>query len=155
MDPTLNPTSVCELCQPVLMQPVEDLSATVEIMQKTITALNDRLPESVELLRVLQGTDFVAAAKQGQRNAARITALDERVSSMEDASSEKASSGLHPTKSLYVEYKDDLVLLMLASNLALVTYMICCRKSYGAVKYTRVQLSSGEEDGRSDNQDML
>merc|ERR1712087_257948 len=155
------------------LQPVADLTATVQNMQNIMTALDERLSQVDDLLngfeataQVIQSADISAVAAQCQRNAANITALDERVALIEStqifaagASSAMVSSGLHPTqtKSLYELYKDDLVLLlMLASNLALVAHIIFSRKSNEAVKYTNVQLFSGDEETPPpENQDLL
>ena len=68
-------------------------------------------------------------------------------------SSAKASSGQHepslskyPTQSLYAQYKDDLVMVLLASNLALIAYVAFSSRSNGVVKYAEVHQSSGDEN---------
>ena len=74
MNPTLDPTSYCDLCRPVLLQPVDDatamienLTATVRVMQKTMDDLMNGFTATVQ---VIQNTDLPAVAALSQSNAA-------------------------------------------------------------------------------------
>ena len=144
---------------------MEGVAATVQVIQNTdlpvVTALSERntaniadLVETVSVIHNLRLPGIASAA----------TALDERLALMEtrlrgfETSSAKTSSTQYdqtPNKyqQLYAQCTDDLVLVLLSSNLALMAYVACSCSS--RVKNAEVYTSSEAEGARSENEELL
>ena len=146
---------------------MEGVTATVQVIQNTdlpaVTALSEsnsaNIADLAETVSVIHDSRIPGIASEA-------TALDERLALMEtrvrgfETSSAKTSSAQYdqaPNKyqQLYAQYKDDLVLVLLASNLALMTYVACSCRSSRKVKHAEVCLSSEAEGALAENEELL
>ena len=161
-------------CSAIFPETVEDVTeliegvrATVQVIQNTnlpvVAALSEsnsaNIADLAETVSVIEDSSIPDIESE-------VMALDERLASMEtrvrgfETSSAKTPSAQYDQASFeftsqYAQYKDEMVLVLLASNLSLMVYVACSCKSSRNGKYDEVYLSSEAEEARSENKELL
>ena len=153
-------------CSAIFPEAVEDVTASIAGVAATAQAIQDtdlpavaslsesntaNIAELAETVSAIHDASIPDIESDVTALDARMTTMERRVRSFETSSArtERGQSDQSQTEnsdaSLYAQYKDELVMALLASNLALMAYAACSRRSREARKYTEVYVSSDRD----------
>ena len=161
-------------CSAIFTETVEDATAsiegvvaTVQVIQNTdlpaVAALEEgnmaNIADLAETVSVIRFSSIPSIANDVMVLDGRLASIETRVRGFETSSAKTSSAQYDESSSkyqqLHAQFKHDLVLVLLASNLALMAYVAFSCRSSRKVRYVEVNLPSEAEGARPENEELL